>query len=137
MDALLASIVIRFKDQVLLVFALTFSLISLIFYITGWLINPVETVSADRSERKDVHFQVDLNTAEWPELMILPGIGEKLAKGIVNHREQLGEFSIHDQLREVTGIGEIKHQQLIPFCLPLDVSTNRPLPSQRRSTAGH
>lgn len=57
---------------------------------------------------RPVEYVVDINTAEWPELTNLPGIGEKLAKQIVRHREQSGPFHSADELMDIHGIGEMK-----------------------------
>ena len=51
---------------------------------------------------------VDLNTAEAEELATLPGIGEGLAKRIVDYRTEHGPFEGPEGLMEVSGIGEAK-----------------------------
>ncbi|HND50917.1 MAG TPA: helix-hairpin-helix domain-containing protein [Pirellulaceae bacterium] len=60
-------------------------------------------------------FSIDLNSAEWTELALLPGIGEKLAKRIVESREQDGPFARPEQLRRVRGIGPRTWEKLQPF----------------------
>lgn len=55
-----------------------------------------------------VDYVVDINVASWPELANLPGIGEKLAKQIVDRREQIGSFSAAEELMEIHGIGAAK-----------------------------
>jgi competence protein ComEA len=56
---------------------------------------------------------LDLNAATAAELDALPGIGPVLAQRIVDWRTQNGRFASVDQLREVTGIGEAKYQDLV------------------------
>lgn len=51
---------------------------------------------------------LDLNTATAEELAQLPGIGEELARRIVEYRESSGPFETLEQLMEVSGIGEGK-----------------------------
>ena len=55
---------------------------------------------------------VDLNAASASDLDALPGIGPVLAQRIVDWRTENGRFASVDQLREVTGIGEAKFQDL-------------------------
>ena len=51
---------------------------------------------------------LDLNAATAEELTQLPGIGEELARRIVEFRESSGPFESVEQLMEVSGIGEGK-----------------------------
>ena len=55
---------------------------------------------------------LDLNTAGVGELDALPGIGPVLAQRIVDWRAEHGRFASVEQLREVTGIGESKYEDL-------------------------
>lgn len=55
---------------------------------------------------------IDLNAASASDLDALPGIGPVLAQRIVDWRTENGRFASVDQLREVTGIGEAKFQDL-------------------------
>ena len=56
---------------------------------------------------------LDLNAASASDLDGLPGIGPVLAQRIVDWRSEHGRFASVDQLREVTGIGEAKYQDLV------------------------
>ena len=51
---------------------------------------------------------LDLNSATEAELMDLPGIGEELARRIVEYRENNGPFSAVEDIMQVSGIGESK-----------------------------
>ena len=55
---------------------------------------------------------LDLNAASASDLDALPGIGPVLAQRIVDWRTENGRFASVDQLREVTGIGEAKYEDL-------------------------
>ncbi len=59
---------------------------------------PVEEVRPDPSP-------LDLNAASEEELTALPGIGEELARRIVEYREAGGPFESVEELTEVSGIG--------------------------------
>lgn len=56
--------------------------------------------------------RLDLNTASAEQLRTLPGIGPALADRIVAHREQHGPFQDPGDLRDVSGIGEKRFQDL-------------------------
>ena len=55
---------------------------------------------------------LDLNTATASDFDALPGIGPVLAQRIVDWRTEHQRFASVDQLREVTGIGEAKYDDL-------------------------
>ncbi|NQT38755.1 MAG: helix-hairpin-helix domain-containing protein [Planctomycetes bacterium] len=76
-------------------------------------------VEIDRPAPEDISFQVDVNQAEWPELAQLPGIGETLARRIVEFRDQRGPFLDHQDIRNVKGIGPKKLEQIEPYLIPM------------------
>jgi competence ComEA-like helix-hairpin-helix protein len=47
---------------------------------------------------------VDVNTASKEQLMALPGVGDKLAKRMIAHREKSGPFRQLDDLQAVEGV---------------------------------
>ncbi len=59
--------------------------------------------------------KVDINTAEMEELKSLPGIGEKTAEKIINKRNELGAFSLLEDLILVHGIGQKTFEKLSPY----------------------
>ncbi len=58
---------------------------------------------------------VNLNTATAEQLQTLPGVGPVLAQHIVDWRTQHGGFTTVDQLREVSGIGDVKFAAIQPL----------------------
>ncbi len=58
---------------------------------------------------------VDVNTATAEELQSVPGIGETLAKRIVEFRQEHGPFEKVDDLLNVRGIGVTSLDKLRPF----------------------
>jgi competence protein ComEA len=76
-------------------------------------------IEIDRAEPLAARFEVDINTADWPELMQLPGIGPTLAHRIVEVRDTAGPFADHDDLRRVRGIGPKTLEQIRPYLRPM------------------
>ncbi|MEZ6072092.1 MAG: helix-hairpin-helix domain-containing protein [Pirellulales bacterium] len=76
-------------------------------------------LDVDHAPRRDYAFQVDVNSAEWPELAQLPGVGITLAQRIVERRKTVGPFLNHDDLLEVRGIGPRTLEGIRPYLLPL------------------
>ncbi len=68
-----------------------------------WWLSKTEVVDTDP---ESIKLKIDLNRAEWYELIILPGIGEKKARAIVEYRKKAGGFKTIEQLCGVNGIGE-------------------------------
>ena len=58
------------------------------------------------------HTIVNINTATQTELETLPGIGPSLALKIINYRKENGKFSSSEDIKNVSGIGESKFEQL-------------------------
>ena len=67
-----------------------------------WWLPETEVVDSDS---ESIKLKIDLNRAEWYELIILPGIGEKKARAIVEYRKGSGFFNNIEQLCGVNGIG--------------------------------
>lgn len=78
-----------------------------------------ELIEIDRATPLRVQFVVDVNQAEWPELAQLPGVGETLARRIVESRQTDGRFLDHSELLRVDGIGPLTLQRIEPYLLPL------------------
>ena len=72
-----------------------------------------------------VKFQIDINRADWPEWTLLPGVGETMAKRIVQHRSERGLFRSHADLLRVSGVGPRTFDRMRPYLLPLPESADR------------
>lgn len=110
---------LRQRDQSTLA---TVTAVLLAVAVLWWVVagGPTDRViEIDRVEPLPYEFLVDVNAATWPELAQLPGIGEVLARRIVERREQQGPFRSQEDLLEVDGIGRVTLTRLAPHLLPL------------------
>ncbi len=76
-------------------------------------------IEIDRAEPITIDFRIDINQADWPELCLMPGIGEQLSKRIVADREENGPFRDFEDLRRVRGIGPKTLDGMKPYLLPM------------------
>jgi competence protein ComEA len=74
-------------------------------------------VDIDRATPRSIRFQVEINQASWPEIAQLPGIGETLARRIVEARVQQGPFRSPEDLRRVHGLGAKTLERIRPYLL--------------------
>jgi competence protein ComEA len=81
-------------------------------------------IEIDRAPRQVETFQLDVNEAKWPELSVLPGIGEALARRIVESRDAQGPFADLEDLRRVRGIGPKTLEQMRSYLRPLPEMQN-------------
>ena len=59
--------------------------------------------------------RLNLNSADYDDLILLPGIGEKTAEAILALRDQLGYFRYPEDLLLVHGIGSSKLEALYDY----------------------
>jgi competence ComEA-like helix-hairpin-helix protein len=70
----------------------------------------------------DAPYRVNVNTAGWPELSLVPGLGETLARRIVEYRGARGPLRSLDELVEVNGIGRVRLEQMRPYLVLTDAA---------------
>ena len=77
-------------------------------------------IEIEESTPLSARFQVDVNAAQWPELAQLPGIGETMARRIVDERLARGQFADHEDLqRRVPGVGPRTLDRIRPYLTPM------------------
>jgi competence protein ComEA len=81
-------------------------------------------IEIDRAASHPAHFQLDINEAGWPELSVLPGVGETLARRIVESRGEAGPFTELESLRRVRGIGPKTLERIRPYLRPVPSAAN-------------
>lgn len=85
----------------------------------GWLRSSRVVPSADGGIRWP-DMRIDVNRASGPELDVLPGIGPRLAEGIVADRAAHGPFATLDDLTRVPGVGPRLVEDVRPFAVAGD-----------------
>lgn len=100
--------------------ALVFVLLAMAIYFGLVAKQANGLVEIETAPRLKFDFKVDVNRAKWFELFAIPGVGETLAKRIVEYRNQNGEFSSIDELEAVRGLGPTSVQKMAPYLLPLE-----------------
>ena len=88
---------------------------------------PTETATASQTAALSVSYPLNLNTATFEELCTLPGIGEVLARAILEYRTQNGAFYNLRQMLEVPGIGEKRFEAIAGL---LYIETKSSLPAE-------
>lgn len=58
---------------------------------------------------------VNLNTASAPLLSHIAGLSKKIADNIVSHREKNGVFTNRKEIKEISGVGDLRFQQAAGF----------------------
>lgn len=75
---------------------------------------------------------VDVNTATFSLISYVSGLSKRQAKAIVKHREEKGIFKNREEIKKVSGIGEVAYKQAVGFLRiyngenPLDVTGIHP-----------
>lgn len=72
------------------------------------IINPAGGEDAQALTQK-----VNINKADKAELETLPGIGTATAQRIIDYREKNGPFATVEDLKDVSGIGDKKYEDLV------------------------
>jgi len=70
----------------------------------------VENISESNTESENSI--ININKATQTELESLPGIGPSIALKIINYRNENGKFSSIEDLKNVSGIGESKYENI-------------------------
>ncbi len=83
-----------------------------------------ELIEIDRAAPLEVRFQVDVNRADWPEMIQLPGLGKTLAQRILSERQENGPFHDLEDLVRVHGIGPRTLERIRPYLLPIPKDTD-------------
>ena len=112
-------LVIRDEHQLAIAIIVVCCLIGMCSYFWYRSVIAQGTIDIDRAVQSPAEFRLDINAADWSEIIVLPGVGEKLARAIVECRRVNGPFETLDEIQLVPGIGEKKLEKIKPFLLPI------------------
>ena len=70
----------------------------------------ISSASQENEDEKQV--MVNINTANIEKLQTLPGIGESIATKIIEYRDKNGKFKTIEDIKNVSGIGENKFNNI-------------------------
>lgn len=107
------------RDQAVAASLLALALLAIAAHWSWQAAHSRRLLEIDRVEPDVAEFQVDINSADWPEVALMPGVGEVLAKRIVTDRETHGPFQDHQDLRRVRGIGPKTLDGMRPYLVPM------------------
>lgn len=74
-----------------------------------------QTAASKQEGESTSNGKININIAGEEELDTLSGIGQTLAKRIIEYREQNGAFSSIDEITQVRGIGEATYNKIKDF----------------------
>ncbi len=112
------------STQAFVAIAIFMGLMSTVFWLTKTSTRGV--VDYDAPPHAFIHFTADINTADVAELSQIPGLGPTLASRIIHHRTTFGEFSSHEALVNVPGIGPSTLSKMKPYLRFIGTSTPPP-----------
>ena len=103
-------------EQILWAILLTIFIALSSVYIVYYRFRQTRFIDIEKNvPRFDYRLAIDVNSAEWAELTVLPGISETYARRIIDYRSQHGVFQSIDDLANVPGIGPKRLEQIRSF----------------------
>lgn len=93
-----------------------FILLSLTVAMFSYRIGKVKFIPPQEGTKKiNINYPLDLNRANFEELLTLPGIGPTIAQRIISYRYEKGNFKKLEELLKIKGIGKKKLEKLKPY----------------------
>ena len=79
--------------------------------LVGSLTGFFHSIPEEKAE-KATSFPIFINSATAEELVLLPGIGDVIAKRILEYRNKNNGFKSKDEIMKVKGIGKVKFEKI-------------------------
>lgn len=118
-------LILRRTDQFALAIIVALSLLGMIGSEVWQHVRSQGAINIDSVTPVAPVLKIDINSADWPELTLIPGIGERLAKRIISARDECGGFDSIEQLELIPGIGPRKVDEMRRFCRPVQLAPSR------------
>ena len=109
------STILRPRDQTVIAVVVVIGIVLLLAQRLSISLSSTGKVDLRQVQKQPVQFLVNINTAGWPEIAQLPGIGETLARRVVDSREREGPFRSVSELSRVRGFGQVTLERIKPF----------------------
>lgn len=106
--------ILRPRDQTVIAVVVVIGIGLLLVQRLSISLSSTAQVDLREAQKQPVQFLVNINTAGWPEIAQLPGIGETLARRVVDSREREGPFRSVSDLRRVRGFGQVTLERIEP-----------------------
>jgi competence ComEA-like helix-hairpin-helix protein len=90
---------------------LIFIIVVLFVGSAGGFLRPTPVQETEKDEEL-ISFPININTATAEELILLPNIGEVMAKRIVVYRIRNNGFKTKEEIMNVKGIGKVKFEKI-------------------------
>jgi competence ComEA-like helix-hairpin-helix protein len=90
---------------------LIFIIVVLLIGSAGGFLRPVPPAK-DETDANFTSSPINLNTATAKELILLPGIGEVMAKRIVEYRIKNNGFKTKKEIMNIKGVGKLKFEKI-------------------------
>lgn len=125
---------LRPSDQQVVAGLLVVALLLMIAYWVRLTRNGRAPVEIERMPAAEYLYRIDINRASWVEWAQFDGIGETLARRIVDDRDERGPFASVDDLLRVRGIGRTKLDAMRPH-LFIEATNGREATIDRSKTS--
>jgi competence protein ComEA len=99
------------------------------------LMGSMESWAARQVSKKQITGVVNLNSATAQQLDLLPGVGAKAAKRIIDYRQKT-PFAKLEELVKVKGFGKKKLEKLRPHLTVAGITTVQSRPSSAQAAPG-
>ncbi len=125
---------LRRSEQAFLGIVILLGIVSIAAYWVGRAMRSDDWIEIDQAPPLSADFVVDINTADWPELVQLPDIGETTARDIVKERETNGPFAnLEEVATRVRGVGPKTIEKMRPYVkVDVDEGATAGLPSSAK-----